>query len=236
MHDIADAIAELRDTDPAFAGLTDAQVIQNCAIQYDRALQRDCLAKTWFMAEPTHPAIYRALKIDPTDPAAWYAAAPFRLAKIDGAHVILTAWPVPKMLSDYPQDWLDIETVMVWDPVHNRVTIPEDISPQLVGAWPSAGTAILFGTPFSFFRAIAEERAALFTQVVRARKAHWLSDPSETIAPGMLVVGDLKRIRLPVSTMPRDLECVGIDPREVNAAIQRSAALPRASSSMKAAA
>lgn len=235
MLDAQDAIADLRDH-PEFTGLTDQQIAQNCAIEYDRALARQSLAKTWFMAEPSHPAVYRALKIDPTDPAAWYAAAPFRLAKIDGAHVILAAWPVPKMLSDYPSDWLDIETIMVWDPVKNCVTIPEDISPQLVGAWPSAGTARLFGTPFSFFRALAEERAALFTQVVRARKAHWLSDPAEVSAPGMLIVGDLKKIRLPVHTMPRDLECVGVGPREVNSAIQRSAALPRATQSMKAAA
>jgi hypothetical protein len=228
-------VAELREH-PDFAGLTDDQIALNCAIQYDRALDRQSLAKTWFMAEPSHPAIYRALKIDAADPAAWFAAAPFRLAKIDGAHVILAAWPVPKMLSDYADDWLDIETVMVWDPVRNRVTIPEDISAQLVGSWPTTGTGRLFGTPFAFFRAIAEERAALFTQVKAARKAHWLSDPAEVSTPGMLIVGDLKEIRLPTSIMPRDIECVGVDPREVNKAIMRSAALPRATQSMKAAA
>lgn len=235
MLELIDAIAELRETEE-FAGLTDDQIISNCAIQYDRALAKDCLAKTWFMAEPSHPAVYRALKIDPADPAAWYAAAPFRLVKFNGEHVILAAWPAPKMLSDYADDWLEIETVMVWDPVKNRVTIPEDISAQLVGAWPTQGPARLFGTPFAFFRAIAEERAALFTQVVRARKAHWLSDPVEMVAPGMLLVGTLKEIRLPVSAMPRDLECVGVDPREVNKVIMRCAALPRATQSMKAAA
>lgn len=236
MHDVLEAVAELRDTDPAFAGLTDAQVIHNAAIQYDRALAKDCLAKTWFMAEPTHPAIYRALRIDPADPAAWYATAPFRLARIDGAHVILVAWPAPNLFSDYADDWLDIEAVIVWNPVTNIASLPEDPHPQLVGAWPDAGPARLFGTPFAFFRALAEERAALFTQVKAARQAHWLSDPAEDAAPGMLIVGDFRKVRLPIHAMPRDLECVGIDPAEVNRAIMRSARLPRATQSMKAAA
>jgi hypothetical protein len=234
MDDIADAIAQLRQTDPATAGLTDAQICQNAAIAYQRFYERDCLAKTWFMAEPTHPAVYRALKVDPVDPAAWYATAPFRLAKIDGAHVILAAWPAPKLLSDYPEDWSAIEDVLVWDPRAGTIATPEDVSPRLIGRF--GATARLFGTAFAFFRAWVEERAAIFTQAQAARRAHWLSDPAENDAPGMLVVGDLKAIRLPVHAMPRDIECVGINPREVNSAIQRSAALPRATQSMKAAA
>jgi hypothetical protein len=222
-------VAELREH-PDFAGLTDEQIAHNAAIQYQRTLDRDCLAKTWFMAEPSHPAVYRALKIDPADPAAWYAAAPFRLVKLNDEHVILAAWPAPKMLSDYPEDWLDIEDVLIWRPNAGTVETPEDAQPRLIGAWG----ATIFGTAFAFFRAWAEERAATFSQVKAARKAHWLSDPSEVSTPGMLVLGDLKAVRMPVHTMPRDIECVGIDPKAVNAAIQRSAALPRATQSMKA--
>lgn len=234
MDDIADDLATYRETHPDTNGLTDAQVLHNIGLAYHRALDRDCLAKTWFMAEPTHPAIYRALKIDPADPAAWYAAAPFRLAQIDGAHVILAPWPCPNMLSNLPDDWLDIAEVLIWNPLTNAVTTPEDIEPHIVGAW--GATARLFGSPFAFFRAWAEERAALFTTFLAARKAHWLTDPSEASTPGMLAVGELKRIRLPVHTMPRDIECIGLDPRDVNAAIQRSAALPRATQSIRAAA
>lgn len=234
MDDFADDMATYRETHPETNGLTDAQVLHNIAIAYDKFLAKECLARTWFMAEPTHPAIYRALKIDPADPAAWYAAAPFRLAKIDGAHVILAAWPAPRLLSNLPDDWAEIDTVLVWDPRTNAVSTPEDHQPHLVGAWGPA--ARIFGSAFAFFRAWAEERAALFTTFLAARKAHWLTDPSEVSTPGMLAVGELKLIRLPVHDMPRDLECVGLDPREVNAAIQRSAALPRATLSMKAAA
>lgn len=234
MDDIADDLVAYRTNHPETVGLTDAQVLHNIGLAYDKFLDTDCLAKTWFMAEPTHPAVYRALKIDPADPAAWYAAAPFRLAKIDGAHVILAAWPAPRLLSNLPDDWAEIETVLVWDPRTNAVTTPEDIQPHLVGAWGQTGR--LFGSAFAFFRAWLEERAATFTRVKASRAAHWLSDPCETTEPGMLLIGALKHARLNVHAMPREIECVGIDPRDVNAAIQRSAALPRATQSMKAAA
>lgn len=234
MDDIASALGAYRAAHPETAGLTDAQVIHNASLAYDKFLDRDCLARTWFMAEPTHPAVYRALKIDAADPSAWYAAAPFRLAKVDGAHVILAAWPAPRLLSDLPEDWAEIETVMVWSPTTGAVTTPEDIATHLVGAW--GAPARLYGTAFAFFRSWAEQRAATFNQVKAARAAHWVSDPSEASTPGMLLIGELKGARLPIYDMPRDIECVGIDPRDVNAAIQRSAALPRAIQSMKAAA
>ncbi len=213
------------------------EAIDNTLSAYWYAIAKDCPGKTWFHAEIGHPAVYRALKVDPADPAAAYAVAPFRIGKVDEIPHVLAAWPAPKLLGDdAAEDWLGIEAVLAWNPVSNTIRVMGDVEPQLIGAWPDSGPARLFGTAFAFFRAWVEERAAFATAWKAARSAHWLANPVETSTPGMLVTGPLDKIRLPVNSMPRDLECVGLDPREVNRAIMRSARLPYATQSVKVAA
>lgn len=211
-------------------------MIDNTLSTYWYALAKDCPGKTWFYAETGHPAVYRALKIDPADPAAVYAAAPFRIGKVDEVPHVLAAWPAPNILGEPDPDWLDIEAVLAWNPVSNAVSVLSDPEPQLIGAWPDVGPVRLFGTPFAFFRAWVEERAAFITAWQAAQRAHWLATPTEASTPGMLATGPIDKIRLPVATMPHNIECVGLDPREVNKAIMRAARLPRAGASLRAAA
>jgi hypothetical protein len=208
---------------------------RNAVSAYWHALGKDSPGKVWWDAEYCHPAIYRALKVDRSDPVASYACAPFRLGKIDEKHVILCAWPPLPNLSEC-RDWLSIDQVIVWHPKENTASILGDINPQVVGAFPDTDTGTIFASPFAFFRALIEERASFATAYQASKKAHWQTAPSEKFTPGVLMVGDPDKIRWRLSDLPPVIECVGIDPAKVNKAIFKSARLPRCTSSMKAAA
>lgn len=199
---------------------------------YERA--KDTPGKLWWDASAMHPAIFRALKVSKDDPGAIYAAHPFRLAQIDERHVIIAAWPAPSLFGDPDPDWLDIETVIAWDPVANYAEIIGDDAPQLVGAFQSTEQGTIYGQPFAFFRHWLEQRAAFATAYQMARAAHFTASPTEIDTPGMLLIGDPDKARW--SGMPTRLHCVGIEPAKVNKAILKQARLPRAVGGMKAAA
>lgn len=208
----------------------EAREIQNLVSARWYALERDCPGKVWFYADIDRRApIYRALMIDPDEDGASYAVAPFRLARMDGEAVILAAWPCPPLFSDDDVFWLGIETVMVWNPVRKTVAVMGDVEPQIVGAFPQDGRAAsLFGDPFAFFRAWAEQRAAFSVAYRTARSAHYTVAPTEVDRPGCLLIGNPAKVRWASYQIPRDLECVGLDASVVNKAILRSANLPRA--------
>lgn len=190
---------------------------------------KDCPGKTWWNAPPVHQAVARALRIDPAQDGAVYALAPFRYARIDGKHTILAAWPAPRIFDPVDDDWLGIEQVIAWDPVTNNATILDDDGAQLVGPLTEE-TATIYADPRAFLTDWAKRRAGFAIQRQAARQGTWAARPGEhDAAPGALIVGDLKKIRWPIATMPRDLTIVGADPREINKAILRAARLPRVS-------
>lgn len=207
----------------------------NAASIWLYGLSKDCPAKTWWDAEPTHPAVYRALRINKDEWPAVYACAPFRLARVDGAPVILAAYPAPRLFDDLDTDWLGIEQVLCWNPANDTFSILDEHSPALFGR---VDGDTIFGDARSFLQQWAAKRAAFAAVRHDAKDKRWHITPTEADeAPGPLVVGDLTKIRWPLHEMPESIECMGVDPKAVNRAILKSARLPRAfGSSVRAAA
>lgn len=208
----------------------------NALVSVVHSRAKDTPAKTWWDAEALHPATFRALRIDRADFAAAYAVHPFRLARIDGKPLILAAHPAPLILGPVDDDHLNIEAVIAWNPVDNRAFVLGDETPQLVGAL-SDDAPTLFASPFAFFRAWLEARAAFAMLRSQLVGKDWMARPTEHgTAPGALMIGAIDAIRWNPASLPRDLVCVGADPMQINRAILRAARLPRVSNSMKAAA
>lgn len=195
------------------------------------ARDKDSPAKMWWNVDSVHAAVYRALRIDPADPTARFACEPFRYIKHDGRHVILVAWPTPRILGPIDDDWLAIEDVIAWDPVSNTATSLVDDHPHIFGAFRDDAQA-LYADPRAFFQAWAMARAQFAVRHRQMRGKDWHAIPQEhDLVPGALVIGDLGRVRWAPSVLPDHIECVGMDPREVNRAILKAARLPRASAS-----
>ena len=188
--------------------------------------------KLWNDATGHHPAIYRALRIDANDPAAFYAAFPFRLAKVDGQHVIAAAFPPPPIASECFDGWthLDIAHVVIWEPVSNTYTLAGDTQPQAILPCTAADNETVFGSFFAFARAWAERRASFFQTRQDQQKDRWahpLKEPADGNIPGILAIGDPAKIRWPLQDLPDLLTCIGIDRNAVNSAIFRQTKLPR---------
>jgi hypothetical protein len=193
------------------------------------SLDRETPAKLWWMANRLHPAIARALSVDAKEYGAAYALAPFRLAKIDDKHLILAAWPAPRMLGPFDWDWLGINHVIAWDPVTDAARVIGDPGAHLIGAFPDAETGTLYGSPRQFFTDWMRARAAFFVRWTESRKGEWAHGAVEKdLVPGMLAVGDLEKVRWQPSQLPSDLLTVGIDAARLNRLILKSARIPRA--------
>lgn len=195
-----------------------------CAFRRD--LNRDTSAKTWWNLPFNHPAIARALRIDRTQPGATYALAPFRYLRDGDRHLILAAHPCPHAFAPVDMDWLGIETVIAWEPTTGKVTVLTDDRPQLFGKLTEDDNTV-FADPRAFFTAWMRARAWYATARQQAAYSKWTATPPELdMLPGALIVGDADLINWPTPTMPRHLQCVGIDPKRVNRAILKSASLP----------
>lgn len=193
---------------------------------YQRDIARETPAKTWWHLPFDHPAIARALRIDRTQPGATYALAPFRYIKHGARHLILAAYPCPHAFAPVDMDWLGIETVIAWEPVTGKVEVMGDDRAQLVGRLTDDDSTV-FADTRAFFTAWMRSRAWYFGARQHAAYARWSATPPEIdVLPGALIVGDPEAIRWPSATMPRKIQCVGIDPKRVNRAILKSACLP----------
>jgi len=202
--------------------------IDNSLSEWLFAIKKDSPGKTWWNAQSLHDATYRALRIDRTEFGANYAAHPFRLARVDAKAVVLAALPAPKLFDGPDLDWLAIETVIAWDPVHDTASVLGDPAPQIVGALSDDANA-LFASPRTFFQGWAVRRAQFAMQRSQARTKSWHAIPKERDeTPGALLIGELGKVQLRPTEMPEHIETVGIDPRELNKAIMRAARLPRA--------
>ena len=202
--------------------------LRNAISVLNYQLGRDTPGKQWWNASLDRAPIYRALKIDPADDGAVYAAHPFRAVRSEDGWRVLAAWPAPAIFGEPDPDWLGIETVLSWDPVNNTVEILGDTTPQIVGAFEHDAQGVLFGQPFAFFRAWAEARAAFAIAYRAMRKAHFTVPAAECDRPGALIVGDPAKVRWREHELPETLTCIGIEAKTVNAAILRQANLPRA--------
>ncbi len=198
----------------------------NYLASYWRDIEADTPAKLWWGLDYDHAAIARALRIDRADPPALYALMPFRYAKIDGRHLILAAYPTPMVFEDADADWLNIETVIAWEPTTNTAHVMGDAGPQLVGHVTETDPTV-FADPRAFFTAWLRQRAWYYGARQEASQRQFAAIPAEPrLLPGALIVGDPERIAWPIHSMPDRFTCVGIDPRAVNKAILKFAKLP----------
>jgi hypothetical protein len=198
------------------------------ALLHDRS--KDTAAKTWWHAEAMHPAIFRALRMDRNEAGAIFAAAPFRLHRFDDTARILVAFPCPRILAPHDNDdWLEIDTVLSWDPRSDTAEVADDPGAAIVGNIPpDTDTLDVYGSPFAFFRALAEARARWF--VARQMIAgDWRRKPREPdLSPGLLLIGKPDQVRWPRHTMPDDITCHGVDAKALNRALLKQARVPRA--------
>lgn len=215
---LTDAIAETQKPDwlnPLFATL--------------HARSKDSPAKTWWYAEPMHAALFRALKMNPKEEGAIFAAVPFRLHR--DSRRILVAFPCPRILAPHDDDdWLGIETVLSWDPVTNTAKVMGDEGPALIGTIPPDQEMLsIFGSPFAFFRAFAEARA----QWIVGRHmvgGDWRRKPREPdLSPGLLLLGKPDKVAWPRHRMPAQLVCEAVDVKALNRALIKQAHVPHAS-------
>jgi len=202
--------------------------MDNALSTYWYMLGKDCPGKVWWNARPTHPAIYRALGVAPDDHGAVYACAPFRIARIDGAAIILAALPAPKFFDEPDGDWLAIDAVVAWEPNADRATILGDDAAKMVSTLRD-GANVLFSSPRQFFQRWAINRAQYLSRRQLAKQQRWNKAPAEVDeTPGALVLTSVTDITWRPSELPEHIECQGINPQVVNKVIMRAARLPRA--------
>jgi len=204
--------------------------MDNALSTYWYMLGKDVPGKVWWDAAPTHPAVYRALKVNPGEFAAIYACAPFRVARPDGAPVILAAHPAPKLFDDPDPDWLGIATVIAWDPRSDAASVLGDDAPQVVGRLTEE-TNVIFASPRAFFQHWARRRAGYIMSRRTAAAQRWNKPPAEADeTPGVLMIGAPTEIRWRPSEMPSDIQCQGVNPKVINSALLKAAHVPRARS------
>lgn len=218
----------------ALAGLQNSAIhpeISNLVSQHDYAMGRDTHAKTWWDCQAYHPAIARALKIDRSQTGGVYALAPFRLWNDGTRHLVLAAYPCPRILGPIDMDWLGIETVLAWNPLTDECEAMGDCTPGLFGN--TSGDTV-FRSPLEFFQNWAIERAKFYVSLMATRGKDWHHVSDADPCPGSLAIGPINKIRW--NALPREFEARGIDTTELNRAIIRQANLPRAYSTNKRAA
>lgn len=191
------------------------------------ARAKDSPAKTWWEAPIWHDAVGRAMCMNREEYAGVYALAPFRLAKVDGKALVLAAYPAPRIFTPTDEDWLGIETVIAWNPVDDTATVLGDAEPQLVGNLDLEPA--IYARPRRFFQRWAQKRAAFAVQRQTFAGKDWHSAPREVDQiPGALLIGNPDKVRWRSYSLPRDLEVIDADPRQINRAILIDANLPRA--------
>jgi hypothetical protein len=207
--------------------------IANHVSQYAYALKANTPAKEWWHCAATHPAIARALRIDRSQTGGVYALAPFRIYHDGEKHLILAAYPCPRILGPIDMDWLGIEAVIAWNPLDDTATILGDHTPGLFGA-TEGDNFTLYASPRAFLTDWAIQRAHAYVRLTQLRKNAWADAEDRDAAPGALAVGNIDKINL--TQLPRDFAAQGFDVAELNRTIIRQARLPRAHSAQNRAA
>lgn len=188
---------------------------------------KDSPGKTFWNATAMHPAIFRALRMASDETGAVYAAAAFRLHRTDEGVRILCAFPALAILEDGDDDWLNIETVLSWNPVDDTAEVMGDSGDLLFGHTEETEPLTLFASPFAYLRHIAETRAQWVAHRAKVN-GEWRVATEPTHVPGLLALGNVAKIRWPLHAMPTDFTTQGIDARALNNALIRQARVPRA--------
>jgi hypothetical protein len=201
--------------------------IQNLASAHAFTVAKDTPAKTWWDCQPYHPAIARALRIDRAQTGGVYALAPFRLWNDGTRHLILAAYPCPRILGPIDLDHLEIQSVLAWNPVTDEAEILGDHTPGLFGRNGEGEDAFtLYASPRAFLTDWAINRAHAYVRLMQLRQNAWADAEDRDTPPGALACGPIDKINL--TTLPRDFAAQGFDVSELNRTIIRQARLPRA--------
>lgn len=203
------------------------------------ARSKNTPAKTFWHAEAMHAGIFRALRMNPAEEGAAYAAMAFRLHRSDEGARILFAWPSLHHLDNLEDDWTGIETVLAWNPADDSATVMGDPDAVLFGGTGAPGEPLnVFASPFSYLRHIAEQRAAFWTFRRGMIFNNWHAIDEPTTHPGLLALAPPDKIRWPIHALPDDIRLHGIKAQAFNTALLRQARIPRATEahSMKVAA
>lgn len=205
-----------------------------------RALKRELAADTpgrrWNMLEPSvgRASIHRLLALT-GDPAAIYAAAPFRSwTDDDGRAWIAGAIGCPPYFdNDAALRWehLDITDVILWDPRTNEARIAGEHASTSVFVMPEQPDPRLtiWGDCGAFFRAWAARRVRtgkLWIMRARGEWQHPIDEPADGNLPGGLLIGDAFRARWPVTDSTTIVAGAGLSATELHAAAFRAARLP----------
>jgi hypothetical protein len=175
-------------------------------------------------------AIYRALKISTIEPTASYAIEPFTVLETGEGNWIAGA------IGHHPSmcygDWSPTGDVVLWNPRSGETKLRGVIGSALIAPFRAEPRLTIYAMGFAFFRAWADNRAALAERsniaAANHRTTNW--EPMDSGIPGALAIGDLTKLNW------RDVDATvlvagpGIDAKELNRAIIRSARLPRVES------
>lgn len=192
--------------------------------------EKETTAKTWWHAEPMHPAVFHALRMDKREEGAIFAAAPFRIDRSQDKARILVALPTPRILAPHDDDdWLGIEQVIAWNPKTDTAELCDEPGPHLAGSIRRDLDHLdVYGSPFAFFRALAEDRARWFVSWQQVG-GDWRRKPREPdFSPGLLLIGAPDKVRWPRHAMPDAITAHGTDAKALNTAMLRQARVPRA--------
>jgi hypothetical protein len=175
-------------------------------------------------------AVYRALKIDLREPSAAYATEPFTVLSIDEKNWIAGA--VGHHAGLRYGDWHPTGDVILWNPRTGETRLRGDIGPALIVPFHPEPRLPVYTDGFAFFRAWADNRAAIYTRQSIAAEMHKTTnaDPRDSGIPGALAIGDLNKIDWFNTGATVLAATPGLDPKALNRAVIRSARLPRVES------
>lgn len=189
----------------------------------------DATAKSPWLSTPYRRGranICRALRIDPTDPTAGYATAPFVVIDHDGETWIAGAVGFTVFSHG------EIADLILWQPQTQRIRIFGEAANAaiLITPFQTEPELTVFADGFAFFRAWADRRAAFYARRQAARETmHAIipTEPADGNLPGALVVGNLDKIQWRDTGASTLLAGPGVDPKTLQRAVLRSARIPR---------
>lgn len=201
--------------------------VNNLVASRDAATKRDTPARVWWDCEPYHPAIARALRIDRKQTGGVYALAPFRLWNDGTRHLILAAYPCPRILGPIDMDHLGIEAVLAWNPLDDTAQILGE-GDGLFGHTDDRpiDAFTLYASPRAFLTDWAINRAHAYVRLTTVRRNAWADAEDTDTPPGAVAIGPVEKINL--TNLPREFAVQGFDPLAINKQIIRQARLPRA--------
>jgi hypothetical protein len=201
--------------------------IANLISAHAYAARKDSPARIWWDCQPYHPAIARALRIDRSQTGGVYALAPFRLWNDGTRHLIIAAYPCPRILGPIDLDHLGITSVLAWNPLDDTAAILGDHTPGLFGSEGDGDEAFtLYASPREYLTAWAINRAHRYVSITTLRQNQWADAEDRDASPGALAVGPIDKINL--THLPREFAAQGFDVGALNRAILRQARVPRA--------